>query len=153
MFLLGCIKEDYPPECVPRNLTELQKSNFGGKWRWFETDIEQWFDFGPSNYLDYTPQSQGFEYYFIINDEGMFRGYRNDSLVHEFVFNRSTSHTNSNEILYRITFKYDCIDFDINFTKLLSSLNLDTITTQSFPINFNDEENHLISKRNYFVRE
>ncbi len=44
IFLTSCIKEDYPPECVPKELAEQQKSNSGGKWRWYNTLMEEWFE-------------------------------------------------------------------------------------------------------------
>lgn len=74
LLLVSCIKEDYRPECTPMSFTEVQSSNLVGKWRWYKTDIEQWFDVGPSFFYEVTPQSEGFEYYFIISEDGLFKG-------------------------------------------------------------------------------
>ena len=153
VLLLSCIKEDYPPECTPKELTEVQKSNFGGKWRWYSTTVEEWFDVGQSIYHYYTPQNQGFEYYFIITDEGRYKGYQNDTLVHDFILNKNTNYFSNNNFLYGVSFSTDCSVFGLSFSKNIPNQSLDTLSTISFPIYILDDENHLNSLRNSFVRE
>lgn len=151
--LFGCIKEDYPPECVPRELSEIQKSNFGGKWIWNKTVIEEWFDVGPSNFFEITPQSEGFEYYFVLTDEGMFRGYRNDTLIHELILNKSTVSSIDDQKLASVNFNIDCTNLELILSRFPQVYHLDTLFTFSYPISFYDGENQLRSRANTFVRE
>ena len=153
IVLSGCIKEDYPPECVPRELTEIQKSNFGGKWIWNKTVMEEWFDVGPSNYYNITPQSEGFEYYFILTNAGMYRGYRNDTLIHELILNKSTISSIDEQTLAGVSFNVDCTNLTLSLSRFPQGYHLDTLFTFSYPILFNDELNHLRSRANTFVRE
>lgn len=135
------------------HFTEVQSSNLVGKWRWYKTDIEQWFDVGPSNFYEVTPQSEGFEYYFIISEDGKFKGYKNDTLVHEWIFNKTSYQNIDGDTMKTITFNLDCTNLKLSFSRLPYSYNLDTLATRSYPIQFDDEQNHLRTHRNYFSRE
>ena len=86
-LLLSCKKDKVPPICTGISMLG-DRSVFAGKWRWYKTTIEQWFDLGPSIYSDYTPhtpQSQGFEYYFTISTDGQFKGCKNGQLLDSFI--------------------------------------------------------------------
>jgi len=132
-----------------------ERELFVGKWRWYNTLVEEWFDVGPSNWLYYTPQNQGFEYYFTVSVEGEFKGYQNGVLIHSFIlssindehFDVSGSPTNS------MTLKLDCTTSNLDLRQYSTNLTDDSIHTVLYPFNFDDQENHLRSKINYFVKE
>lgn len=149
----SCIKEDYPPECQPRELTEIQRSNFGGKWTWQKTVIEQLFDIGPSNFYEVTPQSEEFEYYFVLTDKGEYLGYRNDTLIHEFILNKSTVANIDEQTLAGISFNVDCTNLKLNLSRFPQEYHLDTLFSLVYPINLDDTGNHLRSYANIFTRE
>lgn len=152
LVLLSCNKDKVHEPCKGVEM-EGEKSKLIGKWVWYLTIVEEWFDVGPSIYHDYNPQNQGFEYYFTISQDGIFQGYRNDSLI-DFILLSSVEFENfQNSPTYAIEFVNNC---DIDRTSLYqNSWNTtnDSIFSLQYPLNFNNEVNHLRSKINYFVKE
>ena len=53
-----------------------------------------------------------------------------------------------------MTFGRNCAEYDM-FDIIMQSSNVtqDTIHTREYPLNFDDQENHLKSALNYFVKE
>ena len=62
------------------------RSVFVGRWRWYKTRVTEWFDVGPDIVYTYTPQNQGFEYFFTMSQDGLYKGYKNNVLVHDLTF-------------------------------------------------------------------
>lgn len=155
-LLFSCKKDKTQAICQGVNM-EGEKSRFVGTWRWYNTTVEQWFDVGPSIFHNYTPQNQGFEYYFTLSSIGEFKGYRNDTLVQSFLLsNVEAEHydTSSVNIVTNVAkFLKDCSSEATRLYQLSNNFTNDSIFTLDYPLKFNDEENHLASKRNFFVKE
>lgn len=148
----SCSKDKTKIQCSNVSMTG-ERSFYVDKWRWYNTVVEQWFDVGPSNYLDYTPQNQGFEYYFTLSINGEYKGYRNDTLIHDFQLTGYPAENYDGSVVDYFRSDLNCTSDEIEFRKWAWYNTQDTIFQFKFPLNFNDEENHLISKMNYFVRE
>ena len=150
-LLFSCKKEKVPEPCEGVAMTTGDRDFFVGKWRWYKTSVEQWFDIGPSIYSDYTPQNQGFDYFFTISTDGLYKGYKNNVLIHNIVLSNVDSEffgVSVNLIQFNINCTSDLVYFDNSI-----NLNNDTITTAAYPFNFYDEENQIKSNSNYFMRE
>src|SRR3989338_5840187 len=152
VLLMSCKKDKVPPPCTGVSMAG-DRELFVGKWRWYNTLVEEWFDVGPSNWLSYNPQNQGFEYYFTISADGIFKGYRNDTLIEEFILNKVTFEVYNGQTCDLIEFTKDCSESTIDLTHYYFNTTNDSIWTSLFPFNFDDQENHLESKLNYFVKE
>ena len=151
-LLFSCKKDKTPAPCAGVSMSG-ERELFVGKWCWYSTTIEEWFDIGPSNYYDYTPQNQGFEYYFKISNDGLLKGYRNDTLVNTLTLSLVQFENFSGSLTKGMRLSVNCTSDFINLIKYSTNLNNDSIHSFEYPINFNDQENHLISHRNYFVKE
>ncbi len=126
---------------------------FAGTWRWYETDIERWYDIGNSDFFKWTPDSVGYDYYFTISENGLFKGYRNDTLIHDFILNSVYFESYSGVNADAIELTYNCSTDRISLVHWKSNPTLDTLYSGEVPLNFDDEENHLRSHRNYFVKQ
>jgi len=152
LLLVSCKKDKVPPPCMGISMTG-DRELFVGKWRWYSTTVEEWFDVGPSNYLNYTPQNQGFEYYFTISFDGLFKGYRNDTLIEQFVLDQVVYESYNGQPVEAIQFTKNCTNTTMDLSHYYINATNDSIWTTLFPINFDDQENHLKSLRNFFVKE
>ena len=126
---------------------------FVGTWRWYETDIERWYDIGNSVFFKWTPDSVGYDYYFTISENGLFKGYRNDTLIHDFILSKVDFEYYFGSNSDVIVLNKNCSDETIGFSHWKTNLSIDTLNTGDLPLNFDDEENHLRSHRNYFVKQ
>ena len=131
-----------------------ERTLFVGTWHWYRTSVEEWFDIGPSIYYDYTPQTEGFTYYFTISEDGHFRAYENDLLVENLILSEVQFENFGGVNTSAMRFSLNCDELTI-FDIVMSSSNVtkDTIDTREYPLNFDDQENHLKSALNYFVKE
>lgn len=151
VVVFSCKKDKIPEPCQGISMSG-ERSFYVGTWHWYSTTVEKWFDIGPSIYHDYTPNTQGYEYHIVISPDGVFKGYKNNSLVTERIlsdvhfeyFNGISGHS--------IQLNMDCQDDLLGFSNALTLSN-DSINTYRFPLDFDDQENHLKSLRNFFVRE
>ena len=150
-ILFSCKKDKVPFPCTGISMLG-DRSVFAGKWRWYKTTIEQWFDLGPSIYSDYTPQNQGYSYYFTISEVGVFKGYKNNLLVDDFVLNEVQYEIFSSTTLHGMRISLNCTESQINIS-IDPSKSVDTLTIPEYPLDFEDESNKLKSLSNYFVRE
>jgi len=151
-ILFSCKKEKVPEPCEGVSMSIGDRTFFVGKWRWYKTDIEEWFDIGPSIYSEYTPQNQGFDYFFTISTDGLYKGYKNNVLIHNIVLSNVDSEYFNGVSAHLIQFNVDCSSELISFDNTIN-LNNDTVTTAVYPFNFYDEVNQLKSNSNYFRRE
>lgn len=99
------------------------------------------------------PQNQGFEYYLTITDKGEFRGYRNDSLKVSFLLTEVEFENFQNSSTYAIEFVNDCGSSTTTLYQYAWNTTNDSIFSLRYPFDFDDQENHLRSKINYFVKE
>jgi len=152
-LLASCKKDKVPPPCSGVSMTG-ERTLFVGTWHWYRTSVEEWFDIGPSIYYDYTPQTEGFDYYFTISEDGFFKGYRNNVLVEDIVLSEIVGEIFGGQNISAMTFSRNCAEYDM-FDIIMQSSNVtqDTIHTREYPLNFDDQENHLKSALNYFVKE
>lgn len=149
--LLFSCKKDKVFSCEGISMTG-DRAFFVGKWRWYKTRVSEWFDLGPDITSEYTPQNQGFDYFFTISQDGIYKGYRNNVLIHNIVFNNVDYEYFNGVSAHLIQFNVDCSSELISFDNTIN-LNNDTITTAAYPFNFYDEVNQLKSNSNYFMRE
>ena len=152
-LLASCKKDKVPPPCSGVSMTG-ERTLFVGTWHWYRTSVEEWFDIGPSIYYDYTPQTEGFDYYFTISEDGFFKGYRNNVLVEDIVLSEIFGEIFGGQNTSGMSFRRNCAEYDM-FDIVMQSSNVteDTIHTREYPLNFDDQENHLKSGQNYFVKE
>lgn len=92
-----------------------------------------------------------------ITEDGHFRGYRNDTLVHDFLLSSTEveyfDDSSPTVVTNVVEFLKDCSNVSISFSQLSNNHTNDSIFTLDFPLNFVDEENQLISRRNFFVKD
>ncbi len=151
-ILFSCKKDKVPFPCTGISMLG-DRSVFIGKWRWYKTTIEQWFDLGPSIYSDYTPQNQGFEYYFTISTNGIYKGYKDGILIENFIMNDvyAESFWSTTRSVMGIMIECSSNQFRLGIDQPL--INNDSLDFIEQPYNFDDPINKLRSKINYFVRE
>ena len=150
--LFACKKDKVPVPCSGVSMTG-ERQLFVGTWHWYSTTVEEWFDIGPSIYHDYTPQNQNFEYYFDISQDGIFTAYENGSIKQQFVLGGVDFENLDASIVNVITFNKDCSESLLDIRQSAFNLTDDTIYLLEYPLNFDDQVNHLRTGRNYFVRE
>jgi len=151
VFLFSC-KKDKVFSCDSISMTG-ERTEFVGKWRWHKTWVTQWFDFGPDNLLNYTPQNQGFEYYFTISESGEFNGYKNNVLVHDFVLTEVQFENFTSTTSHGMRVSLNCTEKEINIARYFPLLGYDSLHLIEYPLNFDDQDNKLYSNTNFFMRE
>lgn len=149
LLLIGCTKDK---TCGGVDMLEGEKSFIIGRWNWYKTRMEEWFDVGNSNWYDITPQSEGFEYHFDVTADGKYLGFRNDTLIFNFLMTNSVEELNGNTINY-VLFNVDCGEIEFIINQNIWNQTNDSIFTNNYPLSFNDPENHLKSHKHYFVKE
>lgn len=87
LLLLACKKDQTQGACSGVQMTG-SKEVFVGKSIWYNTVVKEWFDVGTPIYHDYTPATEGFNYYFVITEDGKYKGYKNDTLIHDFILDK-----------------------------------------------------------------
>ena len=152
MLLLSCKKDKVPEPCTGVSMSG-DRERFVGTWRWDSTLVEEWFDVGSSIYFYYTPETEGFEYYFTISQSGEYMGYKNNALIHKFLMSKPISEVYSNQTVNAISVTKDCSSEEFDVRQFGSNITNDSIYQFAYPLNFDDQANHLRSVRNYFVRE
>jgi hypothetical protein len=154
ILLVACKKDKIPepePPCTGVTLSG-DRSAFVGTWRWYKTVVREWFDIGPDLSHEYTPITEGFEYYITISEDGKFKSYRDGILEDDFILSAVDY-----EIFVAsgggMVFKIDCTPNEVGF--IYSTLNpqVDSIASPEYPLNFYNEIEKRESKDNYFVRE
>lgn len=154
LVLFSCKKDKVPTPVVCSGVSMTgDRELFVGTWRWYNTIVEEWFDIGPSNWLSYNPQNQGFEYYFTISSDGIFKGYRNGILEEEIILSDVSFESFNGPQSEVMSFNTNCTSAIVAFNHWTSNITNDTIISEYYPFNFDDQENHLESKLNYFVKE
>jgi hypothetical protein len=151
LLFLACKKDQAPTVCTGVPMSG-NKEIFVGKWRWYKTLVQEWFDVGTPINHTYTPITEGFEYYFSISENGIFKGYRNDSLIHEFILD-NVDYENFGASINSLSLSMNCSNEELDLYQLPTNSTDDTINTFRFPLNFRDVPNKLESKQNFFVRE
>lgn len=152
VVVFSCKKDKIPEPCQGISMSG-NKAMLIGTWRWYNTSVEEWFDIGSPIYHDYTPFSEGFDYYFTIDIHGNFKGYENGELRDQHIFSSINSEIWNGSIVNGIEFGTDCLNEDLQIRQFSSNVTNDSIYIFKYPLNFDDEINHLRTKRNYFVRE
>jgi len=150
-LLFSCKKEKVPEPCEGVSMSG-DRAFFVGRWKWYKTDIEEWFDIGPSIYSNYTPQNQGFDYFFTISTDGLYKGYKNNTLIHSIVLSNVDYEFFDGASQRIISLNLDCSSEMINLSNTIN-LNTDTIHGFSYPFDFYDDVNQIKSSANYFMRE
>tara|TARA_R110002072_G_C7958516_1_gene533734 strand:- start:101 stop:592 length:492 start_codon:yes stop_codon:yes gene_type:complete len=151
-FLFSCKKDKVPIPCTGISMSG-DRSVFVGKWRWYKTRVSEWFDIGPDISYEYTPQNQGFNYYFTVSQDGLFKGYRNDTLVHDIILSSVYQELFLGGGVDGMEVFENCSSKIIRFSRYTPSSTLDSIHLFQYPFNFYDEINQMKSNQNYFVRE
>ncbi|MDX2359249.1 MAG: hypothetical protein QNK23_00490 [Crocinitomicaceae bacterium] len=151
-LLVSCKKDQTPEPCTSVSMAG-EREMFVGTWRWYSTVVEEWFDLGPSIQHDYTPQNQGFEYYFVIDVDGTYKGYRDNVLVDDFLLSSIAFEifggTNSSGMDLRL----DCGSKALELIIYSSNIQNDSLHSPNYPLSFDDQENHLIARQNFFVKQ
>jgi hypothetical protein len=114
--------------------------------------VREWFDIGPDTSHDYTPLTEGFDYYFTISEDGYFKSYRDGVLEDEFILSSVDFEivgSNSNVLVLKL----DCGSYEMGLIKENTNLTNDTIACLEYPLNFYNEIEKRESKDNFFVRE
>ena len=148
----SCKKDKVPEPCTGVTL-EGEETVYVGKWQWYKTRIRQWFDIGTDYFYDVTPSSEGFEYYCLISSNGIFEGYRNDTLVDRFILSSIEFEQFTDTIVNGMTFNLDCSVKMLNISHLYPLNNSDSIRIHEYPIKFTDEVAKKQSVINFLVRE
>jgi len=153
LLLLSCKKDKVPPPCSGVSMTG-ERTLFVGTWHWYETIVEEWFDIGPSINYYYTPQTEGFTYYFTISEDGHFRAYENDLLVEDLILSEVQFEIFGGQNTSGMQLHLNCENTEmLDLTMPSSNVTNDSIWSRRCPLNFDDQENHLKSGPNYFVKE
>lgn len=152
MILLSCKKDQTALPCTAVPMTG-ERSLFVGTWHWYSTTIEEWFDVGSPIYHDYTPITEEFEYYFTVSMDGKYKGYRNDTLIHDFLLTGQLNEIFNGYPVDRLECKIDCTTNKIDFLHWVWNESNDSIYVLQYPLNFRDEATQRQSLSNYFVRE
>ncbi len=151
-LVFSCEKDKTPLPCTGISMTG-EKSRYIGKWRWYKTIVQEWFDIGNPIYHDYTPQNQQFDYYFTISADGTFKGYRYDTLVDSYILSGVELEIFQGSSTYGIELQTDCTAQTLTIYQYAWNVSNDSIFSLQYPLNFKDDENHLESLRNFFVKE
>ena len=149
---MSCKKDKVPEPCTGVSMSG-ERAVFQGKWRWYKTWVTEWFDMGSDIILDYTPQSEGFEYYFTISSDGRYQGYRDGLLVDNFIMSNVQYEYFMSSDRNVMTLDLNCTNEKIRLGINNPITNNDSIDLIEYPFNFNDPANHLYSNINFFVRE
>jgi hypothetical protein len=150
--IFSCKKDKVEAPCTNVSMVG-ERERFVGKWKWYNTIVEEWFDVGPSIFHNYTPASEGFQYYFTISQSGDFKGYRNDTLVHDFLLTGVPEENfNGVDFDYFLT-KINCGVEELDFQQWVWYNTKDSLFTGNYPFDFRDEIEQRESKQNFFVRE
>jgi len=152
LIIFSCKKDKVPPPCAGVSMTG-DRELFVGKWRWYKTLVVEWFDVGPSNYYEYTPQNQGYTYYFVITVDGIYKGYRNDTLIHDFLLSTVDFEKFNGSTADVMEIFMDCNSDKMDLTHFIANTTADTIQSLKFPLQFNEQQTHLYTGHNHFVRE
>jgi hypothetical protein len=94
---------------------------------------------GPDLYHNYTPATEGFDFYFTLSQNGKFESYRNGLLEDKFVLS-SVEYENVGQNFNLLLLKINCNENEFDLDKLVSNITNDTIRTFYCPINFIDAE-------------
>jgi hypothetical protein len=151
ILFFACRKDKVSTVCTGISMSG-NKEVFVGKWKWYKTYVKEWFDVGTPIYHIYTPITEGFEYYFSISENGIFKGYRNDSLIHEFILD-NVDFEGFGTSVNALTLSVNCSNDEINLRQIPINATDDSVYLYEYPLNFLDVPNKLESKQNFFVRE
>jgi len=152
LLLLSCKKDKVPPPCTGISMTG-ERELFVGTWHWYNTTVEEWFDVGSSVYHDYTPLTEGFNYYFTVSQDGLYKGYRNDTLVQDLILSNVDYEVFQTVTVEGMSFNVDCSEDLFDLQKFAFNTTDDSIYQFAYPLNFDDQVNHLRTGRNHFVKE
>jgi hypothetical protein len=155
VILLACKKDVVPepePPCSSINMTLNDREVFVGTWRWHSTTVREWFDVGPSIYHDYTPITEGFEYYFTLSEDGKFKSYRDGVLEDEFILS-SVDYELFGINYNLLQLNIGCTESKFDLGQAISNVTNDSIRTFYCPLNFYDPIARRESNLNFFVRE
>lgn len=148
----SCKKDKVPEPCVSVSM-DGDRDILVGKWRWYNSKIEEWFDIGSSVYHNYNPQNQGFNYHLEILSSGIIKHYKNDTLIRTSIMSEVSYENFTSTIVNGVRVELDCTLEEINFSIKNPQTNQDSSSVLEFPFNFVDNANRLRSLENFFVRE
>jgi hypothetical protein len=151
IVILGCKKDKTTPPCTNVSMVG-ERETFVGKWRWYKTSVREWFDVGPDIFHDYTPTTEGFEYYFIISENGVFKSYRDNVLENDFLMSYANFEING-EMNNVLTTALNCSSLELSLVESNLNSTDDSVFIYEYPLNFYNEVEQRESKVNYFVRE
>ena len=151
LLLVSCKKDKAPAPCEGITMSG-ERARFVGTWRWYSTLVEEWFDVGPSNFYNYTPLNQGFDYYFTISEDGILKEYKNDALIREVILSSVFGENFNPQYEVGIDLYMNCSKNWVDLRQYTNS-STDTLYTSFTPFSFDDVNNHLRSRWNYFVKE
>ena len=152
MLLFSCRKDKVPEPCTNVELKGKQLSVVG-TWRWYKTWVNQTFASGNTYTFDYTPTTEGFNYYCVITEDGVYRGYKDSVLVHEHLMS-SVRFENFDDVNRNAMSVYlDCYLDQLSLGVDNPSSNDSIIDIWEYPIRFDDELAKKYSKLNFFKRQ
>jgi len=150
--LFSCKKDKVQPPCSGILITG-ERTKLLGTWRWYKTWVNQTFASGNTYTFDYTPDTEGYNYYFTISKDGIYRGYKDNVLIHEHVMSKKVNENFEHPITQYLETKVDCSDSGLRFIFNNYPQNFDTINLWEYPIRFDDEIANKHSKLNFFTKQ
>lgn len=153
IILFSCEKEEYTKYdiCTPLEMTG-SRSNVIGTWKWFSTSVKIQYDPNSTpQYEEITPQTEGFEYYFTIDANGSYKGYKNNVLVHSHVFS-DVKYEVDNQTITGLEPYLDCTNEYISLAIWYSAF--DTLKTETYPYIGNEYlGNYRWATSSFFARQ
>ncbi len=148
-LFFSCKKDKVPEPCTNVELTG-KRASVVGTWRWYTTRVYQTFTSGTFP-LDYTPVTEGFNYYCVITADGKYKGYKDSVLVDEFSMT-SIFYDNNNTIgVYRLAALRNCGEEQLDMTVFSSDSTEDVLALREFPIYIKEPDKY--STHNRFKRD
>lgn len=163
ILLISCKKDDPDLTCTGGEtceatlLNEGFKSNLVGKWKFYKQRWSYETLGGGSLIIYKTPEDLGAEYEVEISADGMFKLYRNDTLIEnkKLEVRYEMEYSNPMDVgLGGVVANFDCI-YAIHDTMDRFSchmLSIDTFTLSRKPIFYHDESSNERSGAGYFYR-
>ena len=151
-LLFSCKKDKVPVPCSGIEMIG-ERSKMVGTWRWYKTWVNQTFASGNTYTFDYTPDSEGFNYYCVISEDGWYKGYRDSVLVHEYLMSsvrfENFKDSNRNDLSAYLDCSMNRIGLGFNE----ASTNDTVIDVWEYPLRIDDEVTKKHSTLNFFKKQ
>lgn len=155
MLLLPSCKKDKVPKGEPCTNVELlvKRSEFVGTWRWQKTWVLQTFASGNTYTFDYTPATEGFDYYCVITADGKFLGYKDSVLVEEKNLTSVFYDDDNGYGDHTLASLLNCSENQLLMTFNYSDTTDDILKIREYPLNFDDPIQKKKTSHNFFKRD